>query len=147
MARDIFDEFSRLQHEMSRFMNHLQNLHKIPAGFSTTPTMPQINVYEKEGEFIVLADIAGVDPKQLRLTVENNTLILQGEKLATDSVQNSRCQHMEIVFGPFVRSVKLTEPVDADRVEAHYRQGYLEIIVPKKHAGKGPRDIPVRSKE
>ncbi len=147
MDTNFFDEFLRLRHEMNRFMNHLQNLTKIPAGFSTTPWVPQVNIYENETQFIILAEIPGIDPDDLKVSVHDNTVTIKGEKKPSDVVADTRCKHMEISFGPFARTIELPEPVDSEDIQAKYRQGFLEIKLPKRKPERGVREIPIESKD
>jgi HSP20 family protein len=147
MDSKIFDEFSKLQDEVNRFMDHLQNLSKIPAGFSTTPWIPQVNIYETKEQYIILAEIPGVDPEKMKVSVHEKTLTLEGEKKPSASAAESRCKHMEISFGPFSRSIQLDEPVDTEGVQANYHHGYLEIIIPKKRPESEFREIPIYSEE
>ncbi|MGH7456709.1 MAG: Hsp20/alpha crystallin family protein, partial [bacterium] len=143
----LFDELFRMQNDVIRFVDHLQHLSKIPAGFSTMPWIPQANIYEKDEAYIILAELPGIDPQKMQVSVRENLVVIQGEKRPPAAVQNTRCRHMEISFGPFVRSLQLSEPLDSEGVQAHYHHGLLEIIVPKRRSGNLKREIPIQSQD
>lgn len=143
MDPKFYDEFSRLQGEINKFFNHLQNLTKIPVGFATTAWVPQVNLYEKEDRYILLVELPGVEPRSLELSIQGKTLTLKGEKKPTETVATTRCQHMEITFGPFSRSIELPAAVDSDRIQANYKNGLLEISIPKQEPRKRYREIEI----
>ncbi|RMD94163.1 MAG: Hsp20/alpha crystallin family protein [Calditrichaeota bacterium] len=143
MDPKFYDEFSRLQGEINKFFNHLQNLTKTPVGFATTAWVPQINLYEEEDRYILLVELPGVEPKDLNLTVQGKTLIIQGEKKPTDTVATTKCQHMEITFGPFSRSIELPVAVNSEGIQANYKNGLLEITIPKQTPKSRYREIEI----
>lgn len=147
MDTKFIDEFVKMQNEMNRFMEHLQKLSKRPTGFSTSAWVPQVNIYENEKVYILLAELPGVNPEKIQVTVHDNHVVLKGSKRPTVSVQNARCQHMEIPFGPFTRDIPLPEPVDAERVEANYEHGCLEIVAPKMSQTDQKKEITVKSRD
>ncbi len=127
----LFDELFRMQNDVIRFVDHLQHLSKIPAGFSTVTWIPPANIYENEEAYIVVAELPGIDPQKIQVSVRDNLVVIQGEKRPPATVLNTRCRHMEITFGTFVRSLQLSEPLNSEGVQANYHHGVLEIIVPK----------------
>lgn len=145
MDEKVFDEFARLHNEMNRFIEHLRNVSKIPTGFATTTWSPLVNTYERDDAYIVLVELPGVDPQNLRVTVHEKQAILQGEKKAPAVVRNARYQRMEFSFGPFVRTVTFAEPVHADGVEANFKHGRLELVLPKRGATRSRKEIPIKS--
>ena len=101
---------------------------------------PAINLYEDEAGFHLVADLAGIDPEVIDLRVEKNRLILRGQRPAPrppdcsdkQSAAALRLHHMEIEYGPFVRTVDLPEAIDVKGIEAVYRNGFLWIKMPRK---------------
>ncbi len=144
MDTKFFEEFARLQSEMNRFMEHLRNVSKVPAGFSTAAWVPQVNIYDRGHAFVVLAELPGVVPDNLRVSVLDNKVHIQGVKEVPEPVRATRCRHMEISFGPFTRTVPLPEPVATEGVEAELRNGLLRLVVPKQ-ARRRKREIPIQS--
>jgi HSP20 family protein len=95
---------------------------------------PVINLYEISDAFYICVDIAGIDPKQVELHVENKLLHIMGHR-ATPSpatTNGARIHVMEIDHGPFCRTVNIPEGVDVDKIQANYNQGLLWINLPKK---------------
>jgi HSP20 family protein len=125
-----FDEIIlRVNHFMDQMM------HKNFYRFRTCGQWePQINFYETTEAFYICADLAGVDPKQVELHLENNMLHIMGHRTTPSPPDNSnaRIHVMEIDHGPFGRSIKIPENVDKTGTEATYSQGYLWIKLPKQ---------------
>ncbi|NLE30551.1 MAG: Hsp20/alpha crystallin family protein [Phycisphaerae bacterium] len=95
---------------------------------------PVINLYEIPDAFYICVDLAGVDPKQVELHVENKLLHIMGHRVtpAPTGGTSARIHVMEIDHGPFCRSVNIPDGVDIDKIKAHYTQGLLWINLPKK---------------
>jgi HSP20 family protein len=97
---------------------------------------PQINFYETPNAYQICIDLAGVDPKQVELHLENDMLHIVGHR-ATPSPpgkSNARIHVMEIDHGPFGRSIQIPVDVDKTKIEATYSQGFLWIKLPKNES-------------
>jgi HSP20 family protein len=105
---------------------------------------PLVNVHDDGESFHVEALAPGVDPGQLEITVLNNTLTIAGEKRGAADVAPDRLHRVERAAGRFHRSVELPAEVDPDRVEAQYRNGLLELTLPRAAAAR-PRRVIVQS--
>jgi len=106
---------------------------------------PPMNISETDKDVVVKAELPGVDPNQIELKVVGNTLSLSGKKDETKEEKGDNFYRSERVFGSFTRSVQLPETVDADKVNAEFRNGVLTVKMPKK-PGAMARKIPVQSK-
>ena len=107
------------------------------------PSAPALNVWEDENAVHAEADLPGLDPAKIEITVnEGNQLTVQGERPATE-IAGAVWVRQERPFGKFVRAVTLPALVDADRVEAKYENGVLRLTLPKHEAAK-PRKITVK---
>ncbi len=103
---------------------------------------PELNVWEDEHAVYAEADLPGIDPAQLEVTVTGgNQLTVQGERTAP-KFEGASWLRQERPFGKFVRAVTLPTLVDADKVEAKYEAGVLRLTLPKHEAAK-PRKITV----
>ena len=112
----------------------------------TVTVSPRVDVMETENEFLLVADLPGVDPAKLDVTVtEGNQLTIQGERAAPE-VKGAAWVRQERPSGSFTRVVGLPALVDADKVEARYEQGVLRLTLPKHEAAK-PRKIQVQAGE
>ncbi|MFQ5777126.1 MAG: Hsp20/alpha crystallin family protein [Terriglobia bacterium] len=105
--------------------------------------MPAVDILEKDNEIVLKADLPGIDPKDVEINVENGTLMLRGSRKLTSDVKQEDYHRVERVYGSFVRSFSLPGSVDADKVEAAYRNGVLELTLPKRPEAK-PKQIKVK---
>ena len=106
---------------------------------------PAVDILEKPNELVLKADLPGIDPKDVEINVQNNTLTLRGERKFESDVKQDDFRRIERVYGSFVRSFALPQAVDADKVEAEYRNGVLEVKLPKRPEAK-PKQIKVAVK-
>ena len=104
---------------------------------------PAFNVWEDENAVHAEADLPGLDPAKIEITVnEGNQLTVQGERPATE-VAGAVWVRQERPFGKFVRAITLPALVNADQVEAKYENGVLRLTLPKHEAAR-PRKIVVK---
>lgn len=102
-----------------------------------------LDVVESDADIAVHADLPGVDPKELDISISGDTLTIRGEKKYQTEEKGEHFQRVERRYGCFQRTVPLPGVVDADKVEASYKDGVLTIRMPKKEGAK-PRQIPVK---
>jgi HSP20 family protein len=95
---------------------------------------PPINFYETTEAYQICIDLAGIEPKQAELHLENDMLHIMGHRATPSPAGSSsaRIHIMEIDHGPFCRSIKVPDDVDTTRIEANYSQGFLWITLPKR---------------
>lgn len=140
--------FNVLQNELLRFLeDYLQQDERgsgppPPTDLEPTAWSPSIDMYETPEETLVVAEIPGVDPGRIELSLTGNQLILRGVK-ETGDLPESLLQVRERRFGTFLRQVMLSSEVDFDAAQAEARNGVLTIRLPKRRAAK-PRTIPIR---
>jgi len=121
------------------FQDSLSRLFSEPA---SRPWSPAVDIYETENELVLKADVPEVDPKNVGIQVENNTLTLKGERKFEQEKNGKGFHRLERSYGSFVRAFSLPETVDAEKVKADYKNGVLTITIPKKEVAK-PRTINV----
>ncbi|HWN19192.1 MAG TPA: Hsp20/alpha crystallin family protein [Gemmatimonadales bacterium] len=102
------------------------------------------DVTEDSNGIQISMELPGVDPEQVRLSLENNILTVRGEKKAQVEEGNDRVHRFERKYGQFERAFVLPNTVDAEKVDARYEHGVLLITVPKAERAK-PREIRVRA--
>ena len=113
-----------------------------------TTFVPATDVYERKGDLIVRAELPGVDAtKDVKVRVEDGALVITGERHRKEEIQDEDFYRMETSYGVFTRRVPLPEGIDEDTITAEYKDGVLEVLVPK--AAKPletpkPKEIPVR---
>ena len=93
---------------------------------------PQIDIKDDEDHYIVLADIPGVDPNQIDISLENRVLTLKGEKKAEQIEEKSNYRYRERQVGSFYRQFTLPSSVDSENIKAAYQHGVLSITIPKQ---------------
>ncbi len=99
------------------------------------PWQPAINIYEDTAGYCVVVDLAGIRTEEVDLRVENDQLILSGQRPTPKPKapeRHFRMQLMEIDHGAFHRTLKLSEDIDADGISASYKSGFLRVRLPKK---------------
>ena len=106
---------------------------------------PAVDIVESDDEIVLKADLPGLDPADVDIQVQNGTLTLKGERKFTSDVKEDDYRRVERVYGSFLRSFSLPQTVDPDKVEADYRNGVLEVRLPKRPEAK-PKQIKVAVK-
>ena len=136
LRSDWRTQLDMMQQEMQRLLNHLAVSKPPQVRFSPAGWEPAIDVYETDDEVVVIVELAGVKESDIEIMVGRDKFTIRGErkKAVITSVKRTYYQ-MEIVSGPFVRSIALPVPVDTSDPEAYYEDGLVEVILPK--AGKG----------
>ncbi len=104
--------------------------------------VPPVDVYEDEQNLTLKLEVPGVNEGDLNVSVENNTLTVQGERKFEKEEKEENFHRIERRYGSFTRTFKLPNTVDADKVEASYDKGILKITLAKRAEAK-PRQIKV----
>jgi len=102
-----------------------------------------VDIKEDENQYTILADIPGVDPKDIDVTMENGVLSIKGEKHDEHVEESNGFKRIERSSGSFYRRFSLPDTADADNIKAESKHGVLEIVIPKK-AAEQPRRIKVQ---
>jgi len=106
---------------------------------------PQISCKSDENQLIIKAELPGVGEEDVELTIKDNVLTIKGEKKKEQEVKEDDYYFSECQYGSFERSVKIPDDTNIDKVAASFKNGVLEIIMPKKEEKK-PRKINVKIK-
>jgi HSP20 family protein len=133
-----FRDMSILQNQMNRlFENALQTW---PSDSDTTNGWaPAADIYETDNDLVVRADLPGVDPKEIEVRVENNVLMIRGERRFEQKDDRENFHRVERSYGAFSRAFTLAAAVDADKIQASYKNGVLTITLPKAEQAKPKR--------
>ncbi len=107
---------------------------------ATTEWLPAVELVEKEGEFVLTAEIPGMSKEDVRVSVEDDVLTLRGEKKFEREEEKDRMHIREREYGTFMRSFTLPRNVEVSKVKAEYHDGVVEVHMPKGIEAKG-RDI------
>jgi HSP20 family protein len=97
----------------------------------TSHWRPAVDIREEENRFVILADLPGVDPKDIDITMEQGVLSIKGERVSDKEESHEGYKRVERVRGTFYRRFSLPDSADAERIEAKGKDGVLEIVLPK----------------
>jgi len=103
---------------------------------------PAVDIHEESGRFIVRADLPGVKPADINVTAEKGVLTLRGERTFEKREADDHYSRVERVSGKFVRNFTLPENVASEQITAQFKDGVLELTIPKV-AKAEPRRIEV----
>lgn len=92
---------------------------------------PAVDIQEEEGRYLVHADIPGVDPEAIDVSVDKGVLTIKGERQQASETEENGFRRVERRYGNFVRSFTLPESVDTDAIEATGENGVLSVSIPK----------------
>jgi HSP20 family protein len=104
---------------------------------------PAIDLEETADAFLVSMEIPGVDPKNVEITAVGSELTIKGEAKGEDHQKDKTWHRRERRFGTFVRTIALPTQVDTEKIQATYRNGLLELTLPKRAEAR-PRAIKVQ---
>ncbi|MEO6056805.1 MAG: Hsp20/alpha crystallin family protein [Gemmatimonadales bacterium] len=112
-------------------------------GALTSSWLPACDVFEDQDAVKIVAEIPGVGPEDVKISLENNLLTIRGEKKQQAEEKTERVHRYERSYGAFERTFSLPTTVDPDRIAAAYEQGILTVSIPKAERAR-PREIPVK---
>ncbi len=104
---------------------------------------PALDSYVENGRLVVRADLPGIDPKEVEVSVIDNNLVIRAVRQNDHKNQNRAWVHREVSYGSFERSIPLPQGISADDVRASYRSGVLELSMPLPKIATG-RKIPIQ---
>jgi len=105
---------------------------------------PSVDIEEEDDKYKIKADLPGVDKKDIDVKMENGMLSIRGEKhTETESGKGSKRHRTERFHGSFARSFTLPDSVDADKVDAAYKNGVLTLLIPKAEQAR-PKSIDIK---
>jgi HSP20 family protein len=107
---------------------------------STRTWAPPVDIFENENNIMLKAELPGVDPKDVEVRVEDNTLYLKGERKFERETKEENYHRVERSYGSFARSFSLPNSIDAEKVAAEYKDGLLTLTLPKREEAK-PKTI------
>ena len=123
-------DITGIQDEVDRLFDGLFS-HGAMRGDLASVFTPAVDIEETPEEFVVRADLPGVDQKDVKVSLMGDTVTIRGERRPAGSVKQESHLRVERVHGSFERSFTLGTPVRSDTVKAQYRDGVLEVRVPK----------------
>lgn len=129
LNRSLWTPFFSFRRELNRLFDDF-----LPAEgnlFGTRSLQPNIEVRGTDDSFTVTAELPGIEQKDLQVSLDDNVLVIRGEKREERTEQERSRHYMERTYGQFERRITLEQDVQADKVEAQFKNGLLTVTVPK----------------
>lgn len=137
----MFDDLDRL---MDSMLGNLRLTVQPSGRFNSMAFNPQLDVHETDTGIEVAAELPGLNPEDVQLDVTNNILTIQGEKKYENEVKGKTAYRSERSYGSFTRRIALPAEVDTDKVEATFKNGILNISLPKTEKSQ-PKQISIKA--
>lgn len=134
---DPFRELNALNARVGNFLGRNWD-----GPLSTTAWNPLVDIFENDNEVVIKAELPGMAAKDIEVKLENNVLILKGERRFEKEAKEENYHRIEREYGTFSRAFSLPVAVNGDKVAAEYKDGVLKIVLPKKEEIK-PRPIKI----
>lgn len=128
-----------LQHEINRLFD--RDMDESSGMMTQWPL--RVDIREEAEQILLWADIPGVEQKDIKIHVENNQLTISGERKFSDEKKRDAYHRIERAYGSFSRTFQLGGNTNPDNIQASYKNGVLEIRLPKREEAK-PRTIEVK---
>lgn len=131
---DPFMKMRSLQREVNKLFEH--------AGESDM-SYPAVNIWGDDNEAVLEAEMPGVNPKDLNISIQGGQVLIEGERKEEKTAEAATCHRRERGFGKFVRSFSLPFAIDAAKTSASHKNGVLTLVMPRAEESK-PKKITVK---
>ena len=137
---------SKLHEEVNRaFQNRIGGFERDDnSSVATSNWTPAVDIEEQTERFVITADVPGVEPDDIEITMEHGILTIKGERAEERNIEHKGFRRVERVSGSFYRRFSLPDSANAERITAQGKNGVLEIVIPKGEKAK-VRRISVKS--
>lgn len=143
LRQEPWSLLNQIQTEMNRILEtRLTGKQNDNSNVVTSQWMPAVDIKEDAHQFVLYADIPGVDPNEIEIAMENNVLVIKGERMEEQQQESDNFSRLERIKGVFYRRFSLPDTADEEKISAQAKHGVLEIIIPKKEKSK-PRKISI----
>ena len=135
--RDPFEMFETFHEEMAQLWGQTWPFgwplarRAAPTTEGTALWAPRVDVFEKNGDIVVKAELPGAKKEDIEVTLDQGDLVIRGRKKAETEVKEEHYYRMEQSYGSFYRRLALPFETTAEQIEATYAEGILEIRIPK----------------
>lgn len=143
-----FDELASLRESMDKLFDDFLTTRRPGQRAETAPMVwqPAIEAYDTEHDVVIRAELPGINPKNVEISVTDDNMTIKGSSRAEQEERHRNYYRRELRYGAFVRSLTLPSGVQGDQAKATYRNGILEIRVPKSERAK-PKSVKVEVSE
>ncbi len=139
---DPFRDLLSFQDRMNRLFEDTVSARGSEDLMSTGTFVPACDIYEDEHNITIKLEVPGIEEKDIDVRLENNTLVVRGERKFDKEEKEENFHRIERRYGAFSRYFTLPQTVDPEKVNAHYENGVLKIQLAKKAEAK-PKQIKV----
>ncbi|MBN1574306.1 MAG: Hsp20/alpha crystallin family protein [Deltaproteobacteria bacterium] len=141
---DPFRDLLSLQDRMNRLFEESMTRNKVfEEALTTGVWSPVVDIYETDTSVILKAELPGMTKDDIIIEINENNLILKGERKFQKDIKEENYHRIERSYGTFSRSFTLPDTVDKDKVSASFKEGILEITIPKIEGAK-PKQIEIQ---
>ena len=142
---DLFRELRSLQDEMNRlFMSNYSQRGASEEGFSSGAWNPQVDIFENKDQIVLEAELPGMKPGDVNISIENNVLTIHGERKFEKKDEKDNFHRVERSYGSFTRSFTLPPTVSSENANAEFENGVLRLTLAKREEAK-PRRIEIKA--
>ncbi|KPK60447.1 MAG: heat-shock protein Hsp20 [Gammaproteobacteria bacterium SG8_31] len=128
---DPWSLVNRLQGDLDRLAGQSPRFLDDDTAGATTDWVPAVDIKEEDARFLIEADVPGVRPDDIEITMENGVLTLRGKRASESRTERDGYRRVERVTGRFFRRFTLPDTADAEAIEAKFNNGVLEVSIPK----------------
>jgi HSP20 family protein len=129
---------------VSRLQRHFDRAVGEVADGASVSWIPHVDIHEEAERFVVVADVPGVDGKDIEVTADKGVLTIKGERRSQKKSSAEGYERVERAFGTFLRRFTLPESAETEAIKATHNNGVLEVSIPKR-AQEQPRRITVQA--
>ncbi|GAB6067423.1 Hsp20/alpha crystallin family protein [Methylothermus subterraneus] len=122
----------RLERDMERSLESMRRLFRPEEETAAAVWAPAVDIKEEANRYVVQADLPGVKPEDIEVTLQNGVLTIKGERQTEAKEEKENYRRVERFYGSFFRRFTLPESVDEEKIEANYDKGVLTVSIPKK---------------
>jgi HSP20 family protein len=153
MKLAVYDEIGDLERRMDDLMRsffgpRIRLTRPVLPLFAAKPFVPVTDVFVRDEDLVIRAELPGIDPDALKVTIEDGYLVIRGERKQDEKVEEGAYYRLEASYGLFERFIPLPERFEEPEIEALYTDGVLEVILPaaaKALEPEKPKVIPVKT--
>lgn len=131
-----------IQTEVNRLFDNFFGRSASAAAHGGRAWAPAVDMYETNEDLMLTVELPGVREKDVTVSITGDLLVIKGERRFEQEVKEQRFLHVERTYGKFERLIQLPMPVQSDKVKAIYRDGVLQVQLPKVEAIK-PKEIKI----
>jgi HSP20 family protein len=141
---DPFRDLVSIQDELNRLFGRTFSGSEMTRPGISGSWMPAIDVYETTDKIVVSAELPGLDPKEVEVSVEDSTLTIGGQRNFEQEADEQNYHRVERRYGSFTRSIRLPQTADAEKIQARFDKGVLTVEVPKREEAR-PKRVEVKA--